>query len=82
MAQTAGVISILAAGGKRPKAVLFTTIDECKFRRPVVPGDRLELHMTRMKAKRNMSWYRGDAKVDGQTVAEALVGAMIVYADE
>jgi 3-hydroxyacyl-[acyl-carrier-protein] dehydratase len=82
MAQTAGVISILAAGGKRPKAVLFTTIDECKFRKPVVPGDQLELHMTRLKAKRNMSWYKGEAKVDGQMVAEAIVGAMIISADE
>ncbi len=53
------------------------TIDKAKFRKPVVPGDVLEYHMTQMSKRRNMWWFRGEAKVDGQIVAEAEVGAMI-----
>lgn len=78
MAQTAGCITILRYGESKPKAVYFMTVDDAKFRKPVIPGDRLELHMTKVKSRRNMSWYRGEAKVDGQLVAEAVVGAMFV----
>lgn len=81
MAQTAGVICILSQGGipkDRPAPlVYFMTIDETKFRRPVVPGDVLEYHMTKMTRRRNMWWYRGEAKVAGELVAEARLGAMI-----
>lgn len=78
MAQTAGAVCLfeLAAGGP-PSLVYFMTIDKAKFRRPVVPGDVLEYHMTQMSKRRNMWWFRGEAKVDGQLVAEAEVGAMI-----
>jgi len=78
MAQTAGVICILS--GKTPpesRAVYFMTIDKAKFRKPVVPGDTIEYHMTRMAQRRNMWWYRGEARVAGQLVAEAEVSAMI-----
>ncbi len=80
MAQTAGVICILANGGIPKGAapiVYFMTIDEAKFRRPVVPGDVLEYHMTKVSKRRNMWWYRGEARVRGELVAEARVGAMI-----
>ena len=63
---------------RKPALVYFLTIDKAKFRKPVVPGDRLEYHMTRIKRRRNMWWYRGEAKVDGELVAEAELGAMIV----
>lgn len=81
MAQTAGVICILANGGI-PKPgfaplVYFMTIDDAKFRRPVVPGDVLEYHMTKVSRRRNMWWYRGEARVAGELVAEAKLGAMI-----
>jgi len=81
MAQTAGVICILSQGGvpdtgKAP-IVYFMTIDDAKFRRPVVPGDVLEYHMTKVSRRRNMWWYRGEAKVGGELVAEARLGAMI-----
>ena len=80
MAQTAGVICLLAhgsPGGARPKAVFFLTIDKAKFRKPVVPGDTVEYHMTKMAKKKSMWWFRGEAKVAGQLVAEAEVGAML-----
>jgi len=79
MAQTAGAICALARGyGNPPKSVLFLTIDKAKFRRPVVPGDIVELHMTKKTKRKLMWWFRGEAKVRGEVVAEAEVGAMIV----
>ena len=78
MAQTAGCVIILKSEGRKPKSVFFMTVDEAKFRRPVVPGDRLELHMTRIKTRRDMHWYRGEAMVEGALVAEATVSAKLV----
>ena len=76
MAQTAGVLCI-AATATTPKKVFFLTIDKAKFRKPVVPGDIIEYHMNKISHRRNMWWYRGEAKVAGQIVAEAEVGAML-----
>jgi 3-hydroxyacyl-[acyl-carrier-protein] dehydratase len=81
MAQTAGAICGLAQKRTGPAArVLFLTIDKAKFRRPVVPGDVVEYHMSKMSRRRTMWWFRGEAKVGGQLAAEAELGAMI--ADE
>ena len=78
MAQTAGVICIYKLGLHCPqKAVFFLTIDKAKFRKPVVPGDTIEYHMTKIAQKKTMWWYRGEAMVAGHMVAEAQVGAMI-----
>jgi 3-hydroxyacyl-[acyl-carrier-protein] dehydratase len=80
MAQTGGVLCIRAVVSPRPQLVYFLTIDKAKFRKPVVPGDVLEYHMTRIKRRRNMWWFRGEAKVSGEIVAEAELGAMIAEA--
>jgi 3-hydroxyacyl-[acyl-carrier-protein] dehydratase len=78
MAQTAGVIGIRSLGVEgKPFSVYFITVDKAKFRKPVVPGDTIEYHMTRIARKRNMWWFRGEAKVAGQLVAEAELGAII-----
>ena len=77
MAQTAGVLCIAATSSSQPKSVFFLTIDKCKFRKPVVPGDTVEFHMTRTARRKNMWWYHGEAKVNGVIVAEADLGAMI-----
>jgi 3-hydroxyacyl-[acyl-carrier-protein] dehydratase len=78
MAQTAGTLCIRSMpSNTKPGLVYFLTIDKAKFRKPVVPGDTLEYHMTRTARRRNMWWYRGEAKVAGQIVAEAELGAMI-----
>jgi 3-hydroxyacyl-[acyl-carrier-protein] dehydratase len=78
MAQTAGTLCIRAEASKgKPSLVYFMTIDKAKFRKPVVPGDQLEYHMNRIKRRRNMWWFRGEAKVAGEIVAEAELGAMI-----
>jgi 3-hydroxyacyl-[acyl-carrier-protein] dehydratase len=78
MAQTAGVICILSKKAENHDTkVYFLTIDKAKFRKPVLPGDTLEYHMTKIARKRNMWWFRGEATVAGQIVAEAEVGAML-----
>ncbi len=79
MAQTAGAICVLSkTGTDAPKAVYFMTIDKVKFRKPVVPGDVLEYHMTKTKNRGNMWWYYGEAKVGYKIVAEAEVSAMLM----
>ncbi len=77
MAQTAGVMCIAKLFSVTPKAVFFLTIDKAKFRKPVLPGDTIEYHMNKISQRRTMWWYRGEAKVAGNIVAEAEVGAMI-----
>jgi 3-hydroxyacyl-[acyl-carrier-protein] dehydratase len=78
MAQTAGVLCMrLMANRSAQSAVYFITVDKAKFRKPAVPGDTIEYHMTKMAHRRNMWWYRGEAKVGGVLIAEAELGAMI-----
>jgi 3-hydroxyacyl-[acyl-carrier-protein] dehydratase len=77
MAQTAGVMCIAQSTSKQPQSVFFMTIDKAKFRKPVVPGDILEFHMTKTAQRKTMWWYRGEAKVRGQIVAQAELSAMI-----
>ena len=78
MAQTAGAMCVAAGDSKKPQLVYFMTIEKAKFRKPVVPGDRLEYHMTKLKSRARMWWFRGEARVDGAVVAEAELSAMIV----
>jgi 3-hydroxyacyl-[acyl-carrier-protein] dehydratase len=83
MAQTAGVICVRALGTSAgSKLVYFMTIDKAKFRKPVIPGDTIEYHVTKINHRRNIWWYRAEAKVAGRLVAEAEVGAMIADASE
>ena len=81
MAQTAGVICMLSVGRQQQENVVyFLTIDKAKFRKPVIPGDTIEYHMTKIAKRKTMWWFRGEAKVAGVIVAEAEVGAMIASA--
>jgi 3-hydroxyacyl-[acyl-carrier-protein] dehydratase len=79
MAQTAGAMCVASQrDGGAPSLVYLMTIDKAKFRKPVVPGDQVRFHMTRTAKRRNMWWFRGEAKVDGVLVCEAEVSAMLV----
>lgn len=77
MAQTAGAICARAQGGGA-NTVYFMTIDNARFRKPVVPGDRVEYHVGKIKQRGNIWKFHCEAKVDGARVAEADVGAMLV----
>ncbi len=77
MAQTAGVIGMLSTETDRPTAVYFLTIDKCKFRKPAGPGDIIHYHMRRVTRRKEMWWFHGEARVNGEIVAEATVGAML-----
>ncbi|MGL5361360.1 MAG: 3-hydroxyacyl-ACP dehydratase FabZ [Bosea sp. (in: a-proteobacteria)] len=80
MAQTAGVLVVCSRENQdiAVRQVLFTTIDNAKFRKPVIPGDQLRFHMTKTAHKRNLWFFRGEARVDGVLVAEADLSAMVV----
>jgi len=78
MAQTAGVICMRVIGlNGAGSAPYFMTIDKTKFRKPVYPGDTVEYHMTKITRRKNMWWYRGEARVADQIVAEGELGAVI-----
>ena len=81
MAQTAGAICIASTlgdgGGDSPSLVYFMTIDNAKFRKPVVPGDRLELHVRKLKQRGNIWRFACEGIVDGAKVAEAEISAMM-----
>lgn len=77
MAQTAGAICLHNAGSGMPSLVYFMTIDNAKFRRPVVPGDRLELHVRKLKQRGNIWRFACEAKVGGNKVADAEISAMM-----
>lgn len=79
MAQTACVISQrLLEPRDKPRLVFFLTIDKAKFRKPAVPGDTVEYHVNKIARRRNMWWYRAEAKVSGVLIAEADLGASMV----
>ena len=81
MAQTAGVLCLRQMSlEKRRTAMYFLTIDKAKFRKPAVPGDTLAYHVDKIAHRRNMWWYRAEAKVGDALIAEAEVGAIITEA--
>ena len=79
MAQTAAALVIESFGAEAgTPLVYFMSIDGAKFRKPVVPGDQLRLNMTKDRRRGNVYRFNGVARVDGVTVAEASITAMIM----
>jgi 3-hydroxyacyl-[acyl-carrier-protein] dehydratase len=79
MAQTAAALVIHSIGvTKGIPLVYFMSIDSAKFRKPVIPGDQLRIHVAKDRKRGNVWRFNGVAKVDGVTVAEALYTAMIM----
>ena len=64
LAQTGGILALKAMGGGK-RIAYFTGIENCKFRRPVVPGDQLRLEITVIARKGPMWKMHGEARVDG-----------------
>jgi len=82
LAQTAAVLVVdtLDMEGE-DLLVYFMTLDKCRFRQRVVPGDRLELHTKILRGRGKIWKFWGEAKVDGKIAAEAEYSAMIVMPD-
>lgn len=79
MAQTAAALVVHSVGKElEGKLVYFMAIDEAKFRRPVTPGDQLKIEVVRVQNRRNVWKFKGEARVDGELCAEAIVTAMIM----
>ena len=79
MAQTAAVLVVETLGPTAEgKLVYFMTVDSARFRRPVVPGDTLHIHVFKERSRGNVWKFRAEAKVDGVLVAEAEYAAMIM----
>jgi len=79
MAQTAAVLVVYTLGPEwERKLVYFMSIDNARFRRPVFPGDRLHIHVTKLRNRGNVWKFEGRAEVDGQLHAEAVFAAMIL----
>ncbi len=79
MAQTAAVLVVETLGPHTAgKLVYFMTIEAAKFRRPVIPGDQLRIHVSKVRCRGNVWKFTGVARVDGAAVAEATFSAMIM----
>ncbi len=79
MAQTAAVMTIASYGPAYEGAsVYFMSIDDARFRRPVRPGDRLELEVRLVRAKLGVFKYEATARVAGEVVSQAAFGAKLM----
>ena len=83
LAQTAGALCVHSLGEDyKAELVYFMGIDKAKFRKPVLPGDQLHFHVRKIRVAGRVWRFYGEAKVDGQVVAEAEISAMIADTDE
>jgi 3-hydroxyacyl-[acyl-carrier-protein] dehydratase len=79
MAQTAAVLVVHTLGpDAEGKLVYFMTIDDARFRKPVMPGDTLHVHVRKRQSRNNVWKFEAEAKVDGAVVAQATYAAMIL----
>ena len=78
MAQTAAVLVVTTLGPDREGSlVYFMSVDSARFRKPVVPGDTLYIHVEKERQRGNVWKFSAKAKVDGVVVADAKYAAMI-----
>ena len=73
MAQVAGILVGRLAPHTRGKIMFLASVDEAKFRRPVVPGNQLRIEMKVLRLKHTVAKMQGIATVDGQVTAEAIL---------
>jgi 3-hydroxyacyl-[acyl-carrier-protein] dehydratase len=83
MAQTAAVLVVETLGpDARGRVVYFMSVEGAKFRRPVVPGDQIHVHVVKQRNRGNVWKFHAVARVDGASVAEATFAAMIMDREE
>lgn len=81
MAQSAGCLVVATLGPESEgKLVYFMTVDDARFRKPVVPGDQMKVHVRKVRNRGAVWKFQGEARVDGTLVAEATFSAMILDA--
>jgi 3-hydroxyacyl-[acyl-carrier-protein] dehydratase len=81
MAQTAAVLVVHTLGPEAEgKLVYFMSVDNARFRRPVFPGDRLDVEVVKQRSRGNVWKFEGHAKVGENLMAEAVFAAMILDA--
>ena len=73
----AGAVAVLSLPAYRGKLALFAGIDDCRFRRTVLPGDTLRLEVTIEKLRGVFGRGRAVASVDGETAVEATISFVI-----
>lgn len=79
MAQTAAVLVVKTLGeDAEGKLVYFMTVDDARFRKPVTPGDQLNIHVEKQRNRGNVWKFKGRAMVGDTVMAEATFAAMIV----
>ena len=79
MAQTAGIVVIHSMGVEAEgKLVYFMLIDSARFRRPIFPGDQIQVKVKKLRRRGNVWKFRGEAIVDGKLAAEAVFSAKIM----
>ena len=79
MAQTAAVLVVHTLGpDAEGKLVYFMSVDNARFRRPVFPGDRLDVYVAKQRNRGNVWKFEGQAKVGDNLMAEAVFAAMIL----
>ncbi len=77
MAQVGGMLLLGAVPEPDKKVVYFTSLNNVKWRRPVRPGDQLRFELELLQVRGMVAKMRGVARVDGEVVAEAEMGAMV-----
>jgi 3-hydroxyacyl-[acyl-carrier-protein] dehydratase len=78
MAQAGGILVTKVAPHTRGKLMFLATVEDAKFRKPVVPGDQLRIEMKLGRLKTTVAKMQGVATVDGQIVAEASVMCKLI----
>jgi 3-hydroxyacyl-[acyl-carrier-protein] dehydratase len=78
MAQAGGALLLTEVPDRADKLMVFTGIDQAKFRAPVVPGDQVRLVVEVLKWSRRGATMRGNAFVDGRLVCEAEIRCQLV----
>ena len=68
-----GCVAMLVKEEYKNMIGLFAGIDSARFKKPVVPGDKLDLSVELLKLKGPIGKFKGEAKVDGQLACEAEV---------
>jgi beta-hydroxyacyl-ACP dehydratase FabZ len=78
LAQAGALLLLSDVADKESKLLMITGVDKARFRRQVVPGDQVILEMVPVRVRSRSAKLKGVARVDGETVAEAVISSIMV----